>query len=170
MRWNLRDDYQLQTLLDEKVVIQRIWEETTEEREIHFFFGKAKSQKMFEGKISGNSFQLRRIINYKNSFLPQINGTVQQDSSVTTISISSRLPLPVFVFLVVWTSFCSIGAIVGIISFLYSKETDPGSFIPLGMVFFGYILTLATYNYENERFKTELCRICKATIDKNSRR
>ena len=54
-------------------------------------FGSDK-YKDYEGEVDENgAFQMSRIINYRNSFLPVIKGTIEQDTNGATITVEMRL-------------------------------------------------------------------------------
>ncbi len=56
----------------------------------------------FEGVVEQNSFNIRRIVHYRNSFLPVILGNIQDKSDHTLIHIRMRLHGVVITFLIIW--------------------------------------------------------------------
>ena len=65
-------------------------------------FDFPKGDKYFEGSVSENSFKIFRCIQYRNSFLPLIIGTIETHEYGSAINIRMRMAIPVIVFLVIW--------------------------------------------------------------------
>src|SRR6188474_594186 len=59
----------------------------------------------FEGTVTEFAFDIRRIISYRNSFLPQIRGTISQDAAGSRISVTMQLHVTVAAFMTVWLGF-----------------------------------------------------------------
>lgn len=56
----------------------------------------------FIGKIENDSFKIHRNISYRNSFLPNICGSLEPHPLGTKVSIRMRLHLLVIAFLIFW--------------------------------------------------------------------
>src|SRR5207247_8945197 len=56
----------------------------------------------FEGTVKGFEFDVQRIISYRNSFLPQIRGTITSEPYGSCITITMRLHIAVLIFMSVW--------------------------------------------------------------------
>ena len=54
-------------------------------------FDFSKGDKYFAGKVSENSFKIFRHIHHKNSFLPLMIGTVEENDYGSTIKIKMRM-------------------------------------------------------------------------------
>lgn len=54
----------------------------------------------YRGKIDGNEFNIVRVIDYQNSFLPQISGTIERDYIGTIITVDMRLPDSAIYFMI----------------------------------------------------------------------
>jgi len=59
-------------------------------------------ERPFSGKVEATKFKIYRKIQYRNSFLPILNGTLEQHLSGTRISVRMRMHLLVIAFLAVW--------------------------------------------------------------------
>lgn len=69
-------------------------------------FGLGRNQiKEYEGYIDNYSFEISRVIKYRNSFLPEISGRLQKNNLGTQIEVTMKLNLFVLFFLLVWCSF-----------------------------------------------------------------
>ena len=58
----------------------------------------SKKHRYFEGSVDGNHFKINRIINYRNSFLPIIEGSFRPEPSGTVVTLNLRLLWPVMIF------------------------------------------------------------------------
>jgi len=98
-----------------------------------FRFGGPKDNARFEGTLSPDSFHLRRIIGYRNSFLPVIDGTIHGGASGSRIAVKMRMFLFVYIFGAIWalaatTAIFTAGAL--------------GLAIGAGLLFFFYAMTM----------------------------
>lgn len=128
-----------------------------------FGFGK-KYSKEYEGVVNPDSFEISRIINYRNSFLPQINGTIHPSNAGTQIDVTMRLNAFVIFFLIVWCSF-AIMFFIGICAMsIRDHNVSINSFIPLLMLLFVYILTMFGFKTESKKSKEYLRKSFEARI------
>ncbi|WP_181186453.1 hypothetical protein [Orenia metallireducens] len=102
------------------------------------------SDKKFKGTIIDNHFFISRIIKYKNSFLPIVDGVIHPDNSGSTIKITMRLNKFVLVFGVLW-----IGLML--INFL-NPEFE--SLIIFAIFIFAYLLCMVLFNIEVKKAST----------------
>ncbi|NJK37442.1 MAG: hypothetical protein HC835_02675 [Oscillatoriales cyanobacterium RM2_1_1] len=58
----------------------------------------------YAGKLSENGFEVRRIIHYRNSFLPRIRGQFEASSGGTKVRIRMDLHPLIIAFLLFWCS------------------------------------------------------------------
>ena len=116
-------------------------------------FGQSKKHKLFEGEISNSSFNIRRIIGYRNSFLPAISGTIEKDREGSKIIVKMRLHNLVLGFMILWFG----GVIFALLAFssstLFTGTFNKVSLIPIGMLIFGYALVLGGFKYESIKSK-----------------
>jgi hypothetical protein len=133
--------------------------------------------KPYEGTITGNTFKISRIIDYRNSFLPVINGEISTFIGKTKISVKMRPALFVLIFLSFWLT------IVGLVclGILFAAIADlqkiseqgfhPIILMPFGMFLFGYGLIMFGYKRESKISKKSLIDLfdgeeISASIDK----
>lgn len=119
--------------------------------------------KEYEGSIHNNSFEISRVIQYRNSFLPDINGIIQKNNNGTEIQVIMRLNLFVLIFLIFW---CSISTCVFIMITLTQKKMSVEFFMPLLMLIFVYALTMVCFKIESKKSKEYLRRSFEAEIIK----
>ncbi|WP_330745640.1 hypothetical protein [Chryseobacterium sp. CP-77] len=130
-------------------------------------FGLGKNYiKDYEGSVDNNSFEISRVIQYRNSFLPQINGKIQNGNNGTQIQVTMSLNAFVFFFLIVWCSFALIFFIGVSIKAIREKEIAVELFLPLGMLLFVYALTMVGFKSESKQAKEYLRRSFDAEIVK----
>ncbi|MDN5477606.1 MAG: hypothetical protein L0G39_11795 [Chryseobacterium sp.] len=114
-----------------------------------FGFGRTSS-KEYEGFINNNCFEINRMINYRNSFLPQIKGTIQKGNYGTQIEVTMKLHLFVFVFLLFWCGF----VMFFLISLcLVQQKISVVFLVPVGMLLFVYALTMFGFKTESKESK-----------------
>ncbi|UPT64290.1 MAG: hypothetical protein M0D54_07080 [Hyphomonadaceae bacterium JAD_PAG50586_4] len=87
----------------------------------------------FEGDVTVDSFNVCRIIGYRNSFLPVVEGAVHSSGPGSRIEVRMRLFVFVYVFVAVWA--ISLGG---------ALFTDFWPFA-LGMLGFLYALTMGGF-------------------------
>jgi hypothetical protein len=115
-------------------------------------------EKPYEGKAEGEHFEVSRIIGYRNSFLPMINGDIQTDINGCTIYISMRPHILVIAFMVFWLGSVGIGFLGSLISFIplfgQNSTTHSSLILPLGGMFaFGYGILLGCFKFESIKSK-----------------
>lgn len=125
-----------------------------------FRFGKT-SAKEYEGFINNNSFEINRIINNRNSFLPQIRGVIQKTNYGTQIEVTMKLQVFVFLFLIMWCGF----VLFFLISICITQEKISLLFLaPVGMLLFVYALTMFGFKIESKKSKEFLRKSLDAEI------
>ncbi len=152
------------TKLKQDEIISRLSQSVEPEKLIRSgLFGSANT-KPYEGKITGYTFSIKRIIKYRNSFLPRILGSVEQDIQGTSIKVKMRLQIFVIVFLIVWCSGAFIGLFFIAKNVVISKQFDPWLFMPIGILLLVYILALAAFKYESGKSKNDLTTLFEAEM------
>ena len=156
------------TKLKEREVINRLSNYIDEEKLIRFGLFGSSISKAYEGEISKESFDIKRIIGYRNSFLPRINGIIEKDFDGTVIKVKMRLHILVVVFLCIWCG----GVGLAFFSFLYvslnSNNLEGTALIPFGMLIFVYILTMGGFKYESRMSIKDLQTLFEAEIIENN--
>ncbi|MCT7958581.1 hypothetical protein [Laspinema palackyanum] len=98
-----------------------------------------RSEKPYQGQIGEHSFKISRIISYRNSFLPQIEGRIQPHGRGSQIEIKMKLHPAVMIFMCVWLGIVGQGVLM-FLAVLFQEEFDPLFLIPVGMLIFGLAL------------------------------
>lgn len=108
----------------------------------------------FEGSVSGNGFHVRRIIGYRNSFLPVVDGTIQAGASGTRIHVQMRMFIFVYAFCAIWAA----GALAAT-----TAGGAIGPLITLALLFFLWAMTMIGFWLEAGKQERTLRAIFKAT-------
>lgn len=117
------------------------------------------STKPYEGEISGDTFQISRIINYRNSFLPIITGHISSYVGQTVIEIKMQPATSVIVFMCLWLGIVGFVCLLFLMGELFSlKEITQNGFsfgtaIPFIMFLFGWLLTFLGFKLESKKSK-----------------
>ena len=59
----------------------------------------------FEGEVSAHSFRVSRVIHYKNSFLPVIDGVIERGPMGTIVRVRMRMSVFTIAFMLFWFGF-----------------------------------------------------------------
>lgn len=112
----------------------------------------------YEGQVWDDGFVLERIIDYRNSSLPVINGKFHHEVLGARISVSMRLSIPTLIVGVVM-----IGMLLFIISegAMSAAVSVPFRFFPIGMLLFMYLLATIPFLREARIAKKDLAKIFK---------
>ena len=120
-------------------------------------FGFSEGDAYFEGKVYENSFKIWRCIQYRNSFLPLIIGTIEANEYGSTINIRMRMAIPVIVFLVIWFT----GVLVGCLIVPFAGFPMPTALVPYIMLVFGILLVIIPNKIEAKKAREKLEELLK---------
>lgn len=123
-------------------------------------FTKKLPQHTFEGNYDDESFRIRKIIHYRNSFLPILHGTYWRNGTHTRIQIKMRL-LP-FLYIIF-----PLMVAIAIGSFFQLKSSKPNATLPelalpIIILFIIYFLILGFFIFEVWRAKKDMLRLFEA--------
>lgn len=118
--------------------------------------------KPYEGTIEGNTFSINRIINYRNSFLPRIEGTIEKDLRGSNVVVKMRLHAFIFIFAFFWLGAVGIGCMVVLFSLWNNEPIEPVAFVPFAMILFFYVLVTGAFKYESIKSKKYLAELFAA--------
>ena len=119
---------------------------------------------VFSGEVHPKHFKLRRIIDYRNSFLPVISGEIVKDFNHTHVYLTFRLSTFVYIFDALWLG--SVLLVNIIIIYMYFTLDKPSftlpALIPVFMLLFGYLLSVIPFTYEVNKAKKILMKLWEA--------
>ena len=156
MKYLPAEDITFQSKLKEAELLQRLKDSIEPERAFRFGLFQRRETKPYQGKVVGSSFNISRIISYRNSFLPRISGNIENTFSGSLIRVKMRLHVAVIVFLCIW------GGIVGTVGIAFLSQAfghtdfDPMALIPLGMLVVFYVVVMLAFKYESNQSIADL--------------
>ena len=117
--------------------VLQILQNNTSPQRIHLF-SSSSNNKYFWGKITRDSFKIRRIICYQNSFLPIIVGKIDEMAHGTRIRITMRVHWFVMAFF------------IGMLYFIFSAVTPfiNGNYMPFIILISFTLLVYIAYRIE----------------------
>jgi hypothetical protein len=115
--------------------------------------------KPFEGSITGEHFEISRVIGYRNSFLPRISGQIRQGPIGATIDATLALHPVVLIFMAVWLLGVGYAGLVVASAAFRAGTFASYSLIPIGMFVFGILLCTLSFNFEASKAKSLLRRL-----------
>lgn len=164
MKYLPAENITFKTKLKRNEVLKQLLENVEPEKTFRFALFNRDSTKPYEGYITRQSFEIKRIIGYRNSFLPRISGILEEDFDGTRIKVKMRLHALVIVFLCIWCGFLGIA----FIAMLSQEFSSPGFnslvLMPLGMIIFAYALTMGGFKFESISSKKDLQSIFEAEV------
>jgi len=152
------------TKLSTEQTIQKLTDNIEVEKSFGFGAHNFTYSKPYIGKITGNNFEIKRAISYRNSFLPQIKGEVYSEFDGTKIKVNMKPHSFVLVFMTIWFGGVFIGCIATTFA-LFTQEFTPFFLIPFGMLIFGIALLYGAFKAESSTSKKDLMEILEAEIE-----
>ena len=127
-------------------IIRRLIAEVASRR-ISFGIFESRREK-FEGEVSENGFKISRIIRYRNSFRPVIEGEFSPLVKGVRIDVRLRLHTMVMIFSLLWLGFGLVAAGAVIFQIISTGGFASGMFIPFGMLLFYFLLMTLAFGVE----------------------
>lgn len=124
----------------------------------------APKDKPYTGSVNGNEFQIRRILNYRNGFLPTITGTLEQRDNGTAIDVKMNLDSFTLLFLWLWVGMMSLGTCCTLASSLSSGNFPWISFVFPIFCFYAVAVTVAGFQYQVRNSKAFLSKLFEVEI------
>lgn len=118
-----------------------------------FRWKSGNPEKPYQGEVGEHSFEINRIINYRNSFLPMIKGRITPEAMGSKIEVEMSLHPVVFVFMLVWLGMVGQFAVLFLIASIAEGTFEPAALIPVGMFIFGCLLPPIGFKPEAGRSK-----------------
>jgi len=135
------------------------------ETEKAFGFGAYKHaySKPYIGSIYNNTFEIKRAINYRNSFLPVIKGEINDDLNGSKINIKMSLPLIVKGFMIFWLGGVFLACLGTLFTIIYNDGLNSEGkyflFIPFAMLIFGLAIVIFGFKVESKKSIKDIERI-----------
>lgn len=146
--------FEINSPLDRQAALAAMAAHTEPENWFRWRWPSSKNDDRFEGQISAESFHVRRIIGYRNSFLPVVDGVVHASGRGSRIEITMR-PF-VFVF-----AFFGLAAFA-MFPIAFVTGDSLGFLIGGGFLLFIYAMTMGGFWFEAAKQERVLRQIFKA--------
>ena len=112
----------------------------------------------FMGEVTQEGFKIRRIIYYRNSFLPQITGQFLPSPRGTKVQVTMTLHPVVLVFMAIW--FAAVGfALVASAPIGLKDPLQPIFLIQASMFLFGFIMVQSGFLFEARKARKIISRL-----------
>jgi hypothetical protein len=122
----------------------------------------------YHGRVTENQFEISRIINYRNSFLPLITGKIESTASGSRIHIEMQLTKVVKYFSIFWLTgvfFAFIAMLIGIFPESSNSKIPPfAPLMPLGMLLIATGAMHWGFKYESKKSKKDLENLLSAKL------
>ena len=120
----------------------------------------SRQHKEFEGEVTPQDFKISRIIHYRNSFLPIINGQFVRTPLGTRLIVRMTLHPFVMAFMILWMGLLGL-AFVMVLLKSDGKAAAPGM---LAMLAFAYLLTTVAFKWEARKARNRFTELFAGRI------
>lgn len=104
----------------------------------------------YTGIVQGRHFEMSRVINYKNSFLPVITGDVESFLGKTEVKIKMSPHIGVLLFCAFWMFMVTMACLF-VTYIMIQNGFEPMMLIPFGMAIFGTLLFTLPFRMEAKK-------------------
>jgi hypothetical protein len=122
-----------------------------------------KPEAVFTGTVGSNSFQLRPVLGYHNSFVPTARGSFASGSAGTRVDVRLRLLPAVAIFMVVWLSLAAAFFLAMVVIAVLNPSRSWLPLIGIAFFAFGYLLMTLSFSFEARRIRTNLAMLLSGT-------
>jgi hypothetical protein len=122
-----------------------------------------RPQLPFSGRVTGNSFDLTRSIDYRNSFCPHICGSVEPTTGGARLVGTMKLHDVVAFFMLAFLAITGSLAVAIIPAGLAAGGLESGSLIPLAMFGAGIVMTVGGFAFEAPKSLEALASLVRAS-------
>ena len=145
------------TKLDYKEILSRIGDNIEPLKRFKFTTFFENKIKPYEGTVNGNTFFIKRLIAYQNSFLPRVKGKLIDDENGIKVKVKMRLNPFISFFVGFWCLALGLASIIGLIVFISKDKFEPLVILALfSMTLFFYLLITLGFKYESNKTKKYL--------------
>ncbi|MGC4090050.1 MAG: hypothetical protein QM756_19650 [Polyangiaceae bacterium] len=138
-------------------VLLSLLEKSVEPKRWARFGGAARP---FEGTVGQSTFDIRRIIAGRNSFSPQMIGSVTTEGQGSRVLLTMRLLPVVAIFTSIWCGALVCFAVAAAVS--SNGTTLVPLLAPVGMALFGAVLAVGSFAFEARKAERLLAALLQA--------
>lgn len=158
------EDLAYHSTLTKEALLAHLQNEIEAEKSFRIGTQRTSYSKPYIGKISHTTFELKRAISYRNSFLPIIKGEIKDDISGSKIEVKMVLHNFVKVFMCIWLGGFFLASLGTLYALLYHNglKEAPFIFIPFVMLFAGVAMAVLGFKTESKKSITDLEELLQA--------
>lgn len=154
--------------LTKEELLAHLQNEIEAEKSFGFGANNFSYSKPYIGKIYNNTFEIKRAINYRNSFLPIIKGEIQNDINGSKINVKMNLVEIVKIFMILWLGGVFIACLATLYTLIFTNGLNSEGgffmFIPFFMLGIGILMVYFGFKTESKKSTKDLEEILKAKI------
>lgn len=129
----------------------------------------ASGSRSYQGEFTHSGFKIWRIISYRNSFLPIIEGTIIPVTSGSRVAVTMRLHRFIAVFMIIWLSMVAALLLAFSLASMNGRiDPFPAVLVPFFMLVFGILLTSCSFWAEARKAKLFLVELFKGIEHKTT--
>jgi hypothetical protein len=102
----------------------------------------------YEGRLQDSHFEISRVINYRNSFLPTISGEMRPTAQGAEIEITLQLQPLVRAFMLLWMGLLMVFTVLILCGVLVKGNWSIGILVPILMSGMGYGICVGPFHWE----------------------
>lgn len=119
--------------------------------------------KLYGLKLRNNRFRIRRIIKYRKSFSPVIEGKIIEVDGATIVKVKVTRDVTTSVAMILWLLFTLLFSAFSV-KVMIEDEIDANLLTPIGILLFGLIFFYVLFKIERIQSKEDLSEILDAEI------
>jgi hypothetical protein len=150
--------------LNTEEAIERITLAVIPTRSLEYRLPANMAKRRYSGDAYGPVFKIQRTIGYRNSFLPQITGTIKEDGTGSVITVDMQMHNFVHIFIVVFMTMPVVPFLAFTISIITTGKFTPLIFAPLLFIGFALLLSHGGFGWEAKITRADLKEIFEADI------
>lgn len=154
------ENYTIESSLTTEKLLLKLFDKTLSAQEFVsesdrrvFSFGMKGWSKPYWGYIRKDSFELERLITYRNFTNPKIVGAIKQVPYGTAIHIKIKPPYSTLILVGLFQLACLYGLTKTVIQSIKENEMRPEVFVAVSMIIFAYLLVLVSFKAEAVKSK-----------------
>jgi hypothetical protein len=129
------------------------------------FFSDDEYTTYFAGYVVNGTFNFKRVIYNRNSFLPQIIGTTESYLNGSRIHVKMRMRMVIIIFMGLWLAGAGLGGLIFIATNAFNNKFEAVSLVPFGMFIFGYLMSTGFFKYESNIAKNKLLELLNGQLE-----
>lgn len=119
--------------------------------------------KLYGLKLRNNRFRIQRIINYRDLFLPVLEGKIIEVDGAVIVKVKVIPSVVGYLFMIFWLFLAFLFSVLSVKA-MTEDGFDADLLIPIGILLFGLILFYISSKIESIRSKKDLAEILNAEI------